>query len=349
MVLANLAIGRSWAHHVIALLAGFTAGITFLLGAIDLSGADLFPSAVVDPYRLPLDISLMTTAVVAALLASKPVRERLTRIMPIDPDNPVHALALVLAVLLFGMQLATFAFLSSSQSNQSTQAAPPGIGDLIAGDLSLLVLAVAGVGLFIRRNISATATRLGFVVPAWWHVVLALAAAGVFFAFVEVMDVLSHAWTPGVARQVDTNVQHLFGGFDNPVGIVALTLVPGLCEESLFRGALQPRLGLIAPALLFTSLHTQYSVSLILLGVFVVAVGLGLIRRFTNTTTSSICHVTYNLLTSIGVAGSLTTGAIGIEVVLIAVTAYVIWTKVRRRAPVGEGLTTRVGGPENNE
>ena len=347
MILANLAIGRSWAHHVIALLAGFTAGITFLLGAIDLAGADLFPTAVVGAYRLPLDISLMTTAVVAALLASKPVRERLARIMPIDPDNPVHALALVLAILLLGMQLATFAFLSSpSQSNQS---APPGIGDLIAGDLSLLILAVAGVGLFIHRNISVTATRLGFVVPAWWHVVLALASAGVFFAFIEAMDVLSHAWTPGVARQVDTNVQQLFGGFDNPAGIVALALVPGLCEESLFRGALQPRLGLILPALLFTSLHTQYSVSLILLAVLVVAIGLGLIRKFTNTTTSSICHVTYNLLTSIGVAGSLTTGAIGIEVVLVAVSAYAIWAHLRRRAPAGAVLTPRVGENQNGE
>lgn len=347
MILANVAVGRSWAHHVIALLAGFTAGVTFLLGAIDLGGADLFPTAVVGPYRLPLDISLMTTAVVAALLASKPVRERFTRIMPIDPDNPVHALALVLAILLFGIQAATFAFLSSSQSNES--APPPGIGDLIAGDLSLLILAVAGVGLFIRRNISVTATRLGFVVPAWWHVVLALACAGVFFAFIEVMDALSHAWTPGVARQVDTNVQHLFGGFINPVGIVALALVPGLCEESLFRGALQPRLGLIVPAILFTSLHTQYGLSLILLAVLVVAIGLGLIRKFTNTTTSSICHVTYNLLTSIGVAGSLTTGAIGIEVVLIGVTVYAIWANIRRTARAVEVLTPRVGGGENNE
>jgi membrane protease YdiL (CAAX protease family) len=346
VILANLAIGRSWAHHVIALLAGFTAGVTFLLGAIDLAGADLFPTEVVGPNRLPLDITLMGTAVVAAVLASKPVREGLARIMPIDPDNPVHAFALVLAVLLFGMQLATFAFLNSAPSTQSP---PPGISDLIVGDLSLLVLAAAGVGLFIRRNVSVTATRLGFVVPAWWHVVLALASAGIFFAFIEAMDVLSHALTPGVAHQVDTNVQHLFGGFDNPVGIVALTLVPGLCEESLFRGALQPRLGLIFPALLFTSLHTQYSLSLILLGVLVVAIGLGLIRKFTNTTTSSICHVTYNLLTSIGVAGSLTTGAIGIEVVLVAVSAYAIWANLRRRAPAGKVFTTRVGGQENSD
>jgi membrane protease YdiL (CAAX protease family) len=286
----------------------------------------------------------MTTGVVAAVFASKPVRERLARIMPIDPDNPVHALALVLAVLLFGMQLTTLAFLNAAVSGSP----PPGIGDLIASDLSLIIIAAAGVGLFIRRDISETTTRLGLVVPAWWHVVLALAAAGGFFAFIIAMDALNHAWTPGIARQVDTNVQHLFGGFDT-VGIVALALLPGLCEETLFRGALQPRLGMIPPALLFTSLHTQYSLSLILLAVLMIAIGLGLIRKFTNTTTSAICHMTFNLLTGFGVAGSLMTGAIGIEVVLVGVSAYAIWSNRRRIAFAGKALTTTVGANENNE
>jgi membrane protease YdiL (CAAX protease family) len=340
-----VAVGRPWAHYAIALLAGFTAGVTFLFGALDLSGAGVFASPVVGPHRVAVDISVMTTAVVAAVLASKPVRERLARIMPIDPDNPVHAFALVLAILLLGMQLTTFAFLSSSV----TQSPAPGIGDLIAEDLSLFVIAAAGVGLLIRRNIPETTTRLGLVVPAWWHVVLALAAAGVFFAFITAMNWLSHAWTPEVARQVDTNVQHLFGPLNNPVGIVALALIPGLCEDTLFRGALQPRLGLIAPALLFTSLHTQYGVSLILIAVFLIAIGLGLIRKYTNTTTSAICHIAYNLLTGVSVASSLITGAIGIEVLLIGVSVYAIWAHRRRMARAGEALTTRVGVQENNE
>jgi membrane protease YdiL (CAAX protease family) len=345
VILANVAVGRPWAHHVVALLAGFTGGLTFLFGALDLAGAGLFMSAVVGPNRLAVDISVMTTAVVAAVLASKPVRQRLARVMPIDPDNPVHALASVLAVLLFGLQLITFAFLNAA-TNQSPA---PGIGDLIAQDVSLLIIAVAGVGLFTRRNLSETVSRLGLVVPAWWHVVLALASAGIFFAFITAMDWLSHALTPGVAQQVDTSVQHMFGGLANPVGIVALALLPGLCEDILFRGALQPRLGLIPPALLFTSLHTQYGVSLILLAVLVIAIGLGLIRKYTNTTTSATCHIAYNLLSGVGVAGSQMAGAIGIEAVLIGVSVYAIWTTWRRRAPVAEPLTAGVGGTEKTE
>jgi hypothetical protein len=270
----------------------------------------------------------MATAVVAAALASKPLRDRVARVLPVDPDNPVHSLALVLAVLLFGTQVTSILF-----TNLDTSSQPPlALGDLIAQEAPFLVLAAAGVGLFMRRNLAQANVRLGLVVPAWWHVVIALAAAGVFFAFGQAMDALSHAWTPDIARQVDTTTQHLFGGLDNPVGIAALALAPGICEEIMFRGALQPRLGLLATALLFASIHTQYGLSLDALSVFVIALGLGMIRKFTNTTTSMICHVMYNLAVGIGVAASQLDLAVGLEVVLIGVSAYAIWSRRRRAA-----------------
>jgi hypothetical protein len=270
----------------------------------------------------------MATAVVAAALASKPLRDRVARVLPVDPDNPVHSLALVLAVLLFGTQVTSILF-----TNLDTSSQPPlALGDLIAQEAPFLVLAAAGVGLFMRRNLAQANVRLGLVVPAWWHVVIALAAAGVFFAFGQAMDALSHAWTPDIARQVDSTTQHLFGGLDNPVGIAALALAPGICEEIMFRGALQPRLGLLATALLFASIHTQYGLSLDALSVFVIALGLGMIRKFTNTTTSMICHVMYNLAVGIGVAASQLDLAVGLEVVLIGVSAYAIWSRRRRAA-----------------
>ena len=285
----------------------------------------------------------MATALLAAVLAYKPVRERLARILPVDPDNPVHAFALVLAVLLVGTQLTSSAFISLSAS------APLSLADVIAEQLSLLVLALAGVGLFIRRDFAQTASRLGLVVPAWWHVVLAIAAAGVFFVFGQAMTSLSHTLTPDVANQVDTTTQRLFAALDNPWGIAALALAPGICEEILFRGAIQPRLGILATALLFASVHTQYALSIDTLAVFVIAIGLGLIRKFTNTTTSSICHISYNLVTGIGIASSLLAGAIGIEALLIGVSVYAVWTNRGRIAAAGEALTTRVGAQENNE
>jgi membrane protease YdiL (CAAX protease family) len=332
VIAANAAVGRRWAHLAIGILAGVSAGVTFLIGALDLAGAGRAAGGSGTQSPVAVDVGIMVTAAIAAALASKPLRERIARLLPIDPDNPVHALALVLAVLLFGTQVTSIVFTSAGASTQTALT----VADLISQELPFLVLAGAGVGLFMRRNLSQAAVRLGLVVPAWWQVVLAVAAAGVFFAFVQGVDWLSQIWTPDVAKQVNSTTQRLFGGLGTPVGIAALALAPGICEEIMFRGALQPRLGIIATALLFTCIHTQYGLSLDALSVFVIAVGLGLIRRFTNTTTSVITHTTYNLivgLAGIGVAGSRGEVAIvvAVEVVLVAVSAYGIWS-VRRRA-----------------
>jgi membrane protease YdiL (CAAX protease family) len=325
VITANAAVGRPWAHHAIGILAGLSAGITFLFGALDLAGAST-TTAGSSGSSIAVDVGLMVTAVLAAALAAKPVRERVARLLPVDPDNPVHALALVLAVLLFGTQVTSIAFTNLASTGQSQLT----LIDLVSQELPFLILAAAGVGMFMRRDAPGSAKRLGLVVPRWWQPVLAVAAAGIFLAFGVGMDWLGHQLTPGIAHQVDTNTQQIFGGLGGPLGIAALALAPGICEEVLFRGALQPRLGLVATALLFASIHTQYGLSLDALSVFVIALGLGLIRKFTNTTTSSICHVTYNLLVGIGIAGTLVPIAILVEGVLVAVAAYAVWS-VRRR------------------
>jgi uncharacterized protein len=334
VVVANVAAGRRWAHLAIGILCGVTAGITFLVGALDLAGAGTTTAGAAGRSPVPVDVGLMVTAVIAAALASKPIRERVSHVLPIDPDSPVHALALALAVLLFGTQVTSILFMSLTASADQT---PLSVGDLIVQETPFLVLAAAGVGIFIRRNMSQVATRLGLVVPAWWQVVLAVAAAGAFFAFGVGMDQLGQAWTPDVARQVHTTTQHLYSGLGGPVGIATLALAPGICEEILFRGALQPRIGLIATALLFTSIHTQYGLSLDALSVLVIALGLGLIRKYTNTTTSSISHITYNLVVGLAgvadLAGSEIELAVAIEVVLVGVAAYAIWSN-RRRQPI---------------
>lgn len=327
VITANAAVGKRWASHATAILAGATAGITFLFG-LGLASGLIPPGS--GGQALGVDVGIMATGVVAATLSSKPVREAVARFLPIDPDSPVHTYALVLAVILFGSQVATIAFVDVLAADQTLP--PLTLTDLVASEAPFLILALAGVGLFVRRNAAATGERLGLVIPAWWHVVLALAAAGMFFAFVAGADQLSHALTPQVAGQVDKTTHHLFGGLGDPVGIAALALLPGICEEILFRGALQPRIGLLATAVLFASIHTQYGLSFDALSVFVVAIGLGLIRKYTNTTTSSICHVSYNLLAGITIASNLIGVAIGVEVILVAISAYAIWSNVRRRA-----------------
>jgi membrane protease YdiL (CAAX protease family) len=327
-----VAVGKQWANVAGWVLGGFAAGVIGLFGLLDLLGAPVLSSDLSQQTRFAVDAGTVVTAVAAAGFLFKPIRKDMAAFLPIDPDNPVHALALVLAVLLFGTQVTTIFF---TDALASSQAQPPlTLLDLVLDETPFLILAAAGTGIFIRRKVPQVTGRLGLVAPAWWHIALALAAAGVFFAFGQQMDVLSHAWTPQLAHRVEVTTQHVFGQLGGPIGIAALALLPGLCEEILFRGALQPRIGLLATALLFTSIHTEYGFSVDTLSVFVIAIGLGLIRKYTNTTASCTCHVSYNLLVGIGIAGIALDVAIGLELLLVAATAYAILSQRRRSAPL---------------
>jgi membrane protease YdiL (CAAX protease family) len=330
VITANAAVGKRWASHATGILAGLTAGGTFLVGALDFGGAGLIQAGP-GGQQTALDAGIMVTAAVAAVLAARPVRERIARFLPIDPDSPVHAYALVLAVIMFGTQVATIVFVDVLAVDQTLP--PLSVGDILISETPFLIMALAGVGLYIRHNASGAAERLGLTRPAWWQISLALAAAGAFFALIQGADRLSHLWTPGIASQVDQTTQHVFGGLNDPIGIAAIALLPGICEEILFRGALQPRLGLLVTAVLFTSIHTQYGLSFDALSVLIVAIGLGLIRKYTNTTSSGLAHISYNLLAAIGVAGSLIGAALVVELGLVALAGYGLWSSRRRTAP----------------
>lgn len=330
MLVANAAVGRSWAAQAAEVLPGLVAGAAFLFGVVNLASA---PHG--GPMPLPAAAGLTVTGVLAGAACSRRMRERLARAIPIDPYSPVHAVAVALAVVVLGWQLASIAFTNVLATDRAMP--PLTFWDVLSQEVPFLVLAAVGVGLLQRRSLRDTATRLGLVRPNVWQLSLALACAGAFYAFALAMGALGQAWTPQVSSQVGDTTQHLFSGLSGPLGIATVALAPGLCEEILFRGAVQPRLGVIATALLFTSIHTQYGLSLDALAVFCIAIGLGQIRRYANTTTSCICHVTYNVLVGIGVASGLVGGAaILLEAGLIAFTAYALWSMrhpVALRAP----------------
>src|SRR4051794_18271697 len=165
VIAANASVGKAWAHHATGILAGLMAGAVFLFGVFDMT----VPGSIHNPRAV--DYALMATGLAAAALASKPVRERAARLIPIDPDSPVHSLALVLAVILLGTQLASLAFTNVLAADQALPALS--IGDLIAQEAPFLVIALAGIGLYVRRDLRSSAERLGVVRPAWWHIALA--------------------------------------------------------------------------------------------------------------------------------------------------------------------------------
>jgi membrane protease YdiL (CAAX protease family) len=276
------------------------------------------------------------TGLAAAAVLWRPVRRWVGRALPLDPDRPVHTTALVLSIILFGTQVA--AQLTLNVLGQVTAGRQLQPLDLVVQEIPFALVALVGVGLFVRRDLGQALRRLGLVRPQPYQVLLALAAAGAFYAFSTGVDALAMRLTPDLSRQVGAASQRLFGQLGSPLGIATIALAAGICEETLFRGALQPRLGLIWTAVLFTAVHTEYGVSLDALAVFVLAVALGLIRLFTNTTTSATCHVAYNALVGVGLVQSwVALPAAAAEVVLVAAALGTWFFAVRMGNGPGAG------------
>jgi membrane protease YdiL (CAAX protease family) len=100
-------------------------------------------------------------------------------------------------------------------------------------------------------------------------------------------------------QMVTESNERLFAPFGSLVGALLLGLSAGIGEETLFRGALQPRLRIPLTALVFTLGHVQYTLSPALAQIFLIGLLLGWVREKTNTTTCVVAHAGYNFISGI--------------------------------------------------
>jgi membrane protease YdiL (CAAX protease family) len=174
-------------------------------------------------------------------------------------------------------------------------------GVILTNQLPFLAIALLGVGVGIRRNLRDTLNRLGYGPISLKQIGLVVLFIGGAFALSIAADALFAALQPDLYRQVGEISDKLFNPRGlSPVSAVLFALLvgvgAGLGEETLFRGAVQPVLGIAATSVLFASMHVQYGPSLLLIYVFLLSVGLGLLRRHINTTASFLAHAGYNSL-----------------------------------------------------
>ena len=104
-----------------------------------------------------------------------------------------------------------------------------------------------------------------------------------------------HLW-PVNYRAVADASESLFGHFASPAGALVLGLSAGIGEETLFRGALQPRFRIPLTALVFALGHVQYTLSPAILEIVVIGLALGWLRERSNTTACIVVHTAYNFL-----------------------------------------------------
>jgi membrane protease YdiL (CAAX protease family) len=285
----------------VSLIAGGAlAGLAVLLGLLVTSshlllystGAESF-----DKFRAAelLAVPLILAGGLGLLYLWPPLQRALARLIPVRPGSPVVYLTIVLGLLLIAQQVGA----------QVQPGTPLTIGDLLAQDIPLLMLSFVGVGIFVRRSPREAAERLGLFPPRqnrWW--LFAVLFIIVFLAVAFGIERLADKISPSSQQQVTNATNVLFSRFNNPIGVILLGLMPAVVEETLFRGALVPRLGVVVTAVLFAALHTQYAITFATLEVFVLGLGLGWLRvRSGSTLPGMVTHAGYNI--AVGLLGLL--------------------------------------------
>ncbi|MBX3009928.1 MAG: CPBP family intramembrane metalloprotease [Caldilineaceae bacterium] len=258
------------------------------------------PLLQVDSFSL-LGLGLWLPSLFGILLLLPPVRRLLARFTPIDADSPVHAIALGLSVLVVVQLLFTLGWGLTNLAEALSAQEAAGVTtntmlSLWVQQLMTAVFAFFGVGWLARRSWSATLQRLGLVVPSWGNVLLGSGLGLGMVPVVMLIEWASGQLSIGVDPGVEKLTEQLLGPlFTTPFGIITLGLSAALGEETLFRGAVQPRFGYLLTALLFALVHSNYGISLSTLIVFILGLLLGVVRMRTNTTTAMIFHAVYNM------------------------------------------------------
>ncbi|MGE4374842.1 MAG: CPBP family intramembrane glutamic endopeptidase, partial [Methanoculleus sp.] len=287
-----------WLFAVVAGLAAVTAS----LGAVAILPEEVDPD-LFDPELAAAVALLFLGVFVAGLLSlvglSRRFRVWLAGYLPFDPDSLLHTVALVviLAMILIPpiplLVTGVPPFLSEQFLGLLLES-----GDLLANTVTLdvytlfwtLVGSFFIAGAFVRRTGRETLERLGLVRPTGRQVVLAVVAALALvaaFHFIDLALAMLMGWL-GIPVTDEDAVNLLFAGALTLPGVIMASVAAGFGEEVSIRGLLQPRFGILLPAILFASLHAfQYS-WYGLVSVFFAGIIFAYIRRYTNTTTSAI-------------------------------------------------------------
>ncbi len=218
-------------------------------------------------------------------------------------DPPVFfALWVFVQVLAYNVfSILTFALAPEEIGSAIAEMGRLSPGSILITQVPYVAVALMGVGLFVRRDLRASLARLGYGRLSLAQLgVVALFVAGAYALFLGTARLFS-ILQPDLHRTVGEISSSLFDPTGlSPVSAVLFALLigvgAGLGEETLFRGAVQPVLGIPLTSVLFASTHVQYGPSLILGYIFLTSVGLGLLRRHINTSASFLAHSGYNTL-----------------------------------------------------
>ena len=299
---ANLAprhnVWRGITIVTLVLLSSFIALVGLIVSAISLSPAVLPPEITIPDNALLLGGLVILTAVLGLFLLVPAVRQQVIAglRLKMDADKMAHAVGLVLAVWLVGLTLVQLLLVQSLSLETITQGQSLSLATVWEQGMAFVLFAILGVGIGFRRTVRESMSRLGLEMPTRRQLALVVGTIVALLLWDFALSLVWEAFAPGSYDRISSISESLLGGIMTPIGALSIGLSAGIGEELLFRGAIQPRFGLLLATILFTIGHGQYEFSPALLSVFVIGFVLGLIRQRENTTTAILIHAGYNTL-----------------------------------------------------
>lgn len=283
------------------ILSGF--GL-ILIGMLSGALPDVSEAEWLGEKGISLGLSLIVPAFIGILLQIPLIRRAAAKPLPLNPDNTVHTFALIATMFIWINFFVTISIGLETLASTSGTGNNTIIPSLWTQQITFFIIAMIGVGWLTRRDWRVAFQRLGLMRPSGKQWGLGIGAGLGLVVFANVVSYLA-LWLgfpidPDVEQLTDQLLSPLFGSV---LGILTLGLSAALGEEALFRGAMQPRFGLLLTSVLFAFVHSNYGLSLSTLIVFCVGLALGLIRIRHNTTTAMITHATYNM--TLGVLASM--------------------------------------------
>jgi len=209
------------------------------------------------------------------------------------PQSLMHTWALILMVVVFGSQIADF--LAAGGLSGVSENLAVNYESLIGQFVLEITLPLLGVGLFLRRDWRSVLQRLGLGSIGIQEILVSFGITfGLWVGLIGIVIIWQLTVPPETFEQQNEASSALADSI-NSLGLafmVAFTAAVG--EEIIFRGAMQPIFGLWPTAIIFVVIHIQYTLTPAMLIILMVAIVLGYVRRYFNTTTAILIHFLYN-------------------------------------------------------
>lgn len=279
--LENTPRALGWVRGLAVAGAAASGALAMLVWRHGVSLMDLDPPT--------LAAMLLAVSLLAIVGLVRRVRAMLLPPLGLDPDSAVHGVSAAAFVLTLGVAAVDFVRLQDAPEGLiSLTPADPFIS--LAGDLAL---ALAAIGFMQTRGLRAALARLDLRWLTPRQLVGAVVAAALFHVGIGILEFAEGVFLPTTYAR-EERFRFEFVGLPPVAGAVLIAAAVGLGEEVVFRGALQPRVGVVLSSLVFAATHVQYQLPGVAM-IFLLSLALGVLRRRTSTTFTACVHALYDL------------------------------------------------------